>query len=94
MTTDLNLWIALLVFTISLPIAVMSGAALLGLRDTQSPVPSLLRLLICATVLLALLLVFGNAYHTPILMAFACVITLHLLAYWGLRRWVNVNSKH
>lgn len=93
MLAELNIWIALLVFTISLPLAVMSGAALLGLRDTQSKVPSLLRLLTCAATLLALMLAFGTQYHVAMIAAFASVITLHLVAYWGLRRWVNIKRK-
>lgn len=93
MLAELNIWIALLVFTLSLPLAVMSGAALLGLRDTESKAPSLLRLLTCAAILLALMIIFGTRYHIALLAAFACVITLHLLAYWGLRRWVNIKRK-
>lgn len=93
MLAELNLWIVLLVFVVSLPLAVMSGAALLGLRDTESKAPSLLRLLVCAAILLALMIVFGTHYHVAMLAAFACVTTLHLLAYWGLRRWVNTKRK-
>ncbi len=93
MLAELNSWIALLVFTISLPVAVMSGAALLGLRDTQSKAPSLLRLLVCAAILLTLMILFGMRYQVAVLAAFASVTTLHLMAYWGLRRWVNTNGK-
>lgn len=93
MLAELNIWVALLVFTISLPTAVMSGAALLGLRDTESKVPSLLRLLICAAILLALMILFGTRYQVAILAAFASVTTLHLTVYWGLRRWVNTKGK-
>ena len=93
MAFELNIWIALLVFGISLPIAVMSGAALLGLQDTESKVPGLLRLLVCAALLLGLLLLLGTSYLTAVLLAFALVTASHLAAYWGLRRWVKSNSK-
>lgn len=93
MALELNIWIALLVFSISLPIAVMSGAALLGLQDTESRVAGLLRLLVCSALLLALLLLLGTDYVTAILLAFALVTTLHLTAYWGLRWWIRSNNK-
>lgn len=85
----LNLWSALLVFVVSLPLAIMSGAAVLGFRDSPARTPGLLRLLICVALLLALLLFFGAAYYLPILAAFALVTVAHLATYWGLRRWVN-----
>lgn len=93
MLAELNLWVALLAFGLSLPLAVISGAALLGLRDTDAKAPNLLRLLICAAIVLALLILMGSDYYIAILAAFACVISLHLLVYWGLRRWVSANSK-
>lgn len=85
----LNPWLSLLVFVVSLPLAIMSGAAILGFRDSSAITPGLLRLLICIAVLLLLLLFFGAAYQIPILAAFIVAITAHLAAYWGLRRWVN-----
>ena len=89
MLQELNLWITLLVFVISLPVTVISGAAMLGFRDTQTKASGLLRLLVCAAILLLLLLLFGAVYYRVMLAAFALVIVAHLASYWGLRRWVR-----
>ena len=78
-----------LVFVASLPLSVMVGAALLGLRDVQDWRPNLVRLLACTTAFMILLLIFGEHYWPAMAAAAATVSCLHWITYWGLRWWVK-----
>ncbi len=89
MLSALELGVALVVYTVSLPLCVMLGAAILGVRDVQDWRPNSVRLLICATAFMSLLLIFGLHYWLVMATAAATVVGLHLLTYWGLRWWVR-----
>ena len=84
-----SLGVVALVFVVSLPLSIMLGAAILGLRDVQDKRPNVVRLLICAAAALALLFVFGEQVWPVMASAAAAVVVLHLIAYWGLRWWVK-----
>ncbi|MDA1077123.1 MAG: hypothetical protein O3A63_20610 [Proteobacteria bacterium] len=82
----------MLAFLLSLPLAVSTLAVGYEVLDRQPATQTLRRLTVRIAIMLIMYLVFGPAALYGLGGAFASIVALHLIAFWGLRLAVKVSG--
>ena len=77
----------ILVYLVSLPIAVASLASVLAVRDGINGSWAMIRLVLLAAVVLLIVWLAGQAALAAVGYAFATVVVLHVAGFYAARWW-------
>jgi predicted permease len=82
--------VSVLVYLMSLPLAVWALAALFSLIDDNDAAAAVVRISTRCLAVLAFMFLVGPYGRAPVLWAFLTVIVLHL-SFFGLSRWLIIH---